>query len=103
MILGQKGVIRSVQNWGTFLLTKPVKKNMAWHSEGHHFLMRFDSSPDTQKAVRTMLGLDPRMIRFGIVKMGDKNGTLASTANIASYQWNRYRDRMNELGPGRVI
>ena len=32
--------------------------------------MRFDCSPDTQKSVRQMLGLDPRMIKFGVVKMG---------------------------------
>lgn len=34
--------------------------------------MRFDSSAKTQHAVKRTLGLDPRMIRYSMVKMGDK-------------------------------
>ena len=34
--------------------------------------MRFDSSGPVQAAVRRTLGLDPRMIRFSVVKLGDK-------------------------------
>lgn len=34
--------------------------------------MRFDSSANVQHAIRRTLGLDPRMIRFGVVKLGDK-------------------------------
>ena len=32
--------------------------------------MRFDSSTATQEMVRRTLGLDPRMIRFSVVKLG---------------------------------
>ena len=32
--------------------------------------MRFDSSARTQHAVRRTIGLDPRMIRYSVVKMG---------------------------------
>jgi small subunit ribosomal protein S6 len=34
--------------------------------------MRFDASGAVQSAVRRTLGLDPRMIRFSVVKLGDK-------------------------------
>ena len=34
--------------------------------------MRFDSSGPVQAAVRRTLGLDPRMIRFSVVKLGDQ-------------------------------
>lgn len=34
--------------------------------------MRFDSSAKTQHAVKRTLGLDPRMIRYSMVKMGEK-------------------------------
>jgi small subunit ribosomal protein S6 len=34
--------------------------------------MRFDASGAVQTAVRRTLGLDPRMIRFSVVKLGDK-------------------------------
>ena len=50
--------------------------------------MRFDCSPQTQEAVKTMLGLDPRMIRFGVVKMGD--GTLNGMKDVQGrMEWNR--------------
>jgi hypothetical protein len=32
--------------------------------------MRFDSSAPTQHAVRRILGLEPRMLRFSVVKLG---------------------------------
>lgn len=34
--------------------------------------MRFDASGPVQSAVRRTLGLDPRMVRFSVVKLGDK-------------------------------
>jgi len=34
--------------------------------------MRFDSNPETQKGLRDVLGLDPRMIKFSVVKLGSK-------------------------------
>lgn len=42
--------------------------------------MRFDSSSKVQDNVRKTLGLDPRMIKFSSVKMGD--GTLESIGRI---------------------
>ncbi|MCJ1307819.1 28S ribosomal protein S6, mitochondrial [Agyrium rufum] len=72
LVLNSGGVVRGITNWGTYLLTKPVRKHQAKHSEGHHFLMRFDCSPTTQESVRKMLSLDPRMIKFGVVKVGEK-------------------------------
>lgn len=34
--------------------------------------MRFDASGPVQSAVRRTLSLDPRMIRFSVIKIGDK-------------------------------
>ena len=34
--------------------------------------MRFDAAGPVQMAVRRTLGLDPRMIRFSVVKLGEK-------------------------------
>lgn len=49
--------------------------------------MRFDSSPTTQEVVRKMLGLDPRMIKFGVVKMGS---TLDAIKDVeGKVQWKR--------------
>jgi small subunit ribosomal protein S6 len=42
--------------------------------------MRYDASSKVQDNVRKTLGLDPRMIKFASVKLGD--GTLESVAKI---------------------
>jgi small subunit ribosomal protein S6 len=34
--------------------------------------MRFDASARTQHSLRKTMGLDPRLIRYSIVKMGTK-------------------------------
>lgn len=49
--------------------------------EGHYFVMRYDASSKTQGDVRTTLGLDPRMIKFSTVKLGD--GKLESISKIS--------------------
>ena len=56
--------------------------------------MRFDCAPQTQEAVRTMLGLDPRMIKFGVVRLGDSNGTLDSIKDIKGrFRWNAVEEQ----------
>ncbi len=43
--------------------------------------MRFDSNSAVQDQVRKTLALDPRMIKFGCVKLGD--GKLESIVNVS--------------------
>ncbi|BCR97288.1 mitochondrial 37S ribosomal protein bS6m [Aspergillus luchuensis] len=71
-VLRSGGVVRGFTNWGTFRLPRPTTKHQARYKEGHHFIMRFDASGPVQSAVRRTLGLDPRMVRFSVVKLGDK-------------------------------
>lgn len=60
-----------MRNWGVLRLPTRVHKNQAIYDEGHYFIMRFDTSSPTQEKVRTTLSLDPRMVRFSSVKLGD--------------------------------
>lgn len=69
-ILAAGGVVRGITNWGIFRLPKPARKHKTLHHNGHYFIVRFDSSARTQHAVRRTLGLDPRMIRYSVVKVG---------------------------------
>ncbi|KAL1988958.1 hypothetical protein VTN96DRAFT_6947 [Rasamsonia emersonii] len=71
-VLRSGGVVRGYTNWGTFRLPKPTTKHQARYTEGHHFIMRFDASGPVQAAVRRTLSLDPRMIRFAVIKLGSK-------------------------------
>ena len=71
-VLTAGGVVRGITNWGTFLLPNPARKQGATYHNGHYFIMRFDSSAKTQHAVKRTLGLDPRLIRYSMVKVGTK-------------------------------
>jgi small subunit ribosomal protein S6 len=53
--------------------------------------MRYDGSSKIQDDVRKTLGLDPRMIKFSSVKLGD--GTLESVSNIGGkIPWDKRED-----------
>ncbi|KAF7865478.1 hypothetical protein EAF04_006452 [Stromatinia cepivora] len=82
LVLRSGGTIRGIRNWGISSLPKRTRKHQAQYHEGHYFVMRYDASSKTQDNVRTTLGLDPRMIKFSSVKLGD--GTLESLSKIGS-------------------
>ncbi|KAK5167580.1 uncharacterized protein LTR77_007279 [Saxophila tyrrhenica] len=85
-ILSSGGVVRGITNWGTFLLPKPARKAGTTYHQGQYFILRFDSSAKTQHAVRRTLGLDPRMIRFSVVKMGSKLDEIAEVRGKAEWE-----------------
>jgi len=59
--------------------------------------MRFDSSGETQQMVRTTLGLDPRMVKFGVVRLGS---TLEEVKGVqGSVEWGGGE----EAGSGRGL
>lgn len=89
LILTRGGVIRGLTNWGTFHLPKPARKQGALYHQGHYFILRFDSDGRTQHAVRRTLGLDPRMIRYSVVKMGDKLEEIAGVDGRAEWESGR--------------
>jgi ribosomal protein S6 len=100
-ILSSRGVIRGITNWGPFLLPKPTTKHQSQHHTGHYFVMRFDASASTQQSVRRSLGLDPRMIRFSVVKIGDRLGGREARARQGAMEniqgqtyaeWNTQKD-----------
>ncbi|KAL3444505.1 ribosomal protein S6 [Aspergillus insuetus] len=94
-VLRSGGVVRGYTNWGVFTLPKPTTKHQARYNEGHHFIMRFDASGPVQTSIRRTLSLDPRMIRFSVVKLGDK---LEEVGDVSGQvQWNNRRNLMDSL------
>ncbi|RMZ79879.1 hypothetical protein DV737_g3243, partial [Chaetothyriales sp. CBS 132003] len=57
-----------------FDLPRPTTKHQNQNFQGHYFVMQFDSSITTLNGVKRQLSLDPRMIRFSVVKVADKLG-----------------------------
>jgi len=86
IVLDRNGVVRGVTNWGTFLLPKPAKKLQTTHHVGHHFIMRFDASARTQHYLRRTMSLDPRLIRYSVVKMGTKFEDITHVPGQASFK-----------------
>ncbi|KAL2363918.1 hypothetical protein RJZ56_003126 [Blastomyces dermatitidis] len=93
-ILYSGGVIRGLTNWGPFRLPRPITKHQTKYSTGHHFIMRFDSSSAVQQSVRRTLGLDPRMIRFSVVKLGDKLEEIKDVSGRV--EWNQTRQLIGD-------
>lgn len=56
-------------------------RSQVLHDSGHHFIIRFDASPATQRLVHKFTATDPRMIRCGVVRMG-KGGTLGEIMDV---------------------
>jgi len=86
IVLDKRGVVRGISNWGTFLLPQPAKKLQSTHHYGHHFIMRFDASARTQHELRRTMSLDPRLIRYSIVKMGEKLEDIKDIAGTAEFR-----------------
>ncbi|KAL1957501.1 hypothetical protein VTO42DRAFT_5964 [Malbranchea cinnamomea] len=90
------GVVRGFTNWGPFRLPRPITRHQAKYSIGHHFIMRFDSSAPVQQEIRRSLGLDPRMIRFAVVKLGS---TLDEIKEVPGrVEWNDFERLGEDIG-----
>ncbi|KAL4945828.1 hypothetical protein BDV06DRAFT_183881 [Aspergillus oleicola] len=96
LVIRSGGVVRGYTNWGVFHLPKTITKHQARYTEGHHFIMRFDASSSVQDAVRRTLGLDPRMIRHSVVKMGDKLEEIRDVEG--KVEWNHAQILSNSIG-----
>ena len=84
IVLNSGGVVRGYTNWGSLLLPARAKKHQATHHFGHYFIMRFDSSGKTQQVIRTTLGLDPRMVKFSVIKLGHR---LDQVDKVGGKEW----------------
>ena len=78
-------MVRDVANWGVFLLPRSVSRAQQNHVRGHYFCLRFDAAADVQRAVKSTLQLDPRVIRSASVRLGD--GKLESTSRFGEILW----------------
>lgn len=98
LVLASGGVVRGITNWGPYLLTKPVRRHALKHDSGHHFIMRFDASPETQRLVYKTVAIDPRMIRTGMVRIGEKLGEISKVGGRADWvsQGTRSMEEMRE-------
>ena len=105
LILQNGGVVRGYTNWGVYALPKPMQNRSETkqpssnepvdpyapklsnkHTVAHYFIMRFDSNARTQHTLRKTWSADPRLLRFSVVKLGEKLGEIADVGGKAE-EW----------------
>jgi hypothetical protein len=56
------------------------------HHAGHYFIMRFDAGARTQHIMRKTLALEPRLLRFSVVKLGSRLDEISDVGGEAE-EW----------------
>jgi hypothetical protein len=65
------------------------------HHAGHYFIMRFDAGARTQHIMRKTLALEPRLLRFSVVKLGGRLDEIADVGGEAE-EWKDFDGRRGE-------
>ncbi|KAK1927042.1 hypothetical protein DB88DRAFT_476484 [Papiliotrema laurentii] len=71
------GVVRDLKNMGVGVsLAQRVRRNQQYHTRGDYFTMLFDTSPKMLKQMNEQLNRDPLVVKWTLLKKGDKLSTL---------------------------
>ena len=73
LVIKNRGVVRTIENWGLRPLPRVWHKNRESHILGAHFYMAFDASPAVQRQIQKSLNEDMRVLRSTIVKLGGQD------------------------------
>ncbi|KAG1716632.1 hypothetical protein ID866_510 [Astraeus odoratus] len=71
-IMDQGGVVRNIEYWGTQTLPQKMRKRRQVYTIGDYWTMYFDTSPQGLKSLTGLIRRDPRVIRWTMLKQGDK-------------------------------
>jgi len=71
-VLDSGGVVRSLSYWGTLGLPQRMRRHQQYYTEGDYWFMNFDASPRTLQGLNSLLRKDPRVIRWTMLKEGEK-------------------------------
>lgn len=70
LIINNRGVIRTIENWGVKPLPSIKRKHGETYVYANYFYLKFDASPGVQSQISRNLRLDRRMIQSTVVKVG---------------------------------
>ncbi|EED83033.1 predicted protein [Postia placenta Mad-698-R] len=71
-VMNKGGVVRRLNSWGTLPLPQRMRRHQAYHQIGDYWTMHFDASPRTLKELDSLMKRDPRVVRWTMLKLGDK-------------------------------
>jgi len=72
-VMDQGGVVRNIEYWGTQTLPQVMRRHKKSQNVGDYWTMYFDTSPRTLNSLALKLRQDPRVIRWTMLKQGEKN------------------------------
>jgi len=92
-VMNAGGIVRSIDSWGTLTLPQRMRRHGQIYSMGDYWTMHFDTSPHTLRSLNSIMRRDPRVIRWTVLKLGDKVEDIAAhgskaldgSRNLASY------------------
>ena len=71
-ILTHGGIIRRIDNHGYHILPYRIKKDKQFYTDAHSWTMYFDTHPGVLDEMHRVLKVDPRVLRYTVVKKGER-------------------------------
>ncbi|KAH7888595.1 ribosomal protein S6 [Phlebopus sp. FC_14] len=71
-VMDAGGVVRNIDFWGTQTLPQKMRRHKESFTVGDYWTMYFDTSPRTLRSLTAMMRRDPRVIRWTMLKQGEK-------------------------------
>jgi len=71
-VMNAGGVVRNINYWGTQTLPQRMQRHQQYYSTGDYWTMHFDTSPRTLRTLGGVMRRDPRVIRWTMLKLGEK-------------------------------
>ncbi|TFK44790.1 ribosomal protein S6 [Crucibulum laeve] len=82
-IMNAGGVVRSINSWGTLTLPQRMKRHGKYETLGDYWTLHFDTSPRTLRSLNSIMRRDPRVLRWTVLKLGDKVEDIAKVGQKA--------------------
>jgi len=78
-VMNNGGVVRKISSWGTLALPQRMFRHKQYHNIGDYWTMDFDVSPLTLRSLNYLMRNDPRVIRWTMLKQGEKVEDIVET------------------------
>ncbi|KZP18686.1 hypothetical protein FIBSPDRAFT_745026 [Athelia psychrophila] len=83
-VMNAGGAVRGINSWGTCRLPQRMKRHQQFYDRGDYWTMHFDTSPRTLKSLNTIMRSDPRVIRWTMLKLGERIEDVVKSAEMTT-------------------
>ncbi|KAG5648521.1 hypothetical protein DXG03_003132 [Asterophora parasitica] len=94
-VMNAGGVVRRINSLGTLTLPQRMRRHKVMHSMGDYWTIHFDTAPRTLRSLHSIMRRDPRVIRWTVLKLGDKVEDIAEEGQKALRGGDTLKDLIN--------